>query len=174
MARRWRNDRYPTFTQVVRHEFTEWHPQMSGVKIRTIPRIAVEFGVFGPEFTAEAEDGTVSTHAYISGGVYDLDADAADKGWTDEEQQLIEAKLDEIAEQQAWTGIYREVEVAPAAPWPTYDNAEPGKVADLAVALGLVEQALAYEVATKQRRQVVAGLEKARMTAEVEEELTAA
>ena len=48
MARRWRNDRFPTFTQVVRHEFVEWHPQMSGVKLRTIPRIAVEFGVFGP------------------------------------------------------------------------------------------------------------------------------
>ena len=173
MARRWRNDRYPTFTQVVRHEFIEWHPQMSGVRLRTIPRIAVEFGVFGPEFTAEAEDGTVSTHAYISGGLYDLDADAAEKGWTEEEQKLIEAKLDEMCN-QPWCGIQREVDVAPAAPWPSYDTTDAGKIAMLAGELGLVSEALAYEVATKQRRQVVAGLEKALQTAAVEEELTAA
>lgn len=173
MSRRWRNDRYPTFTQVIRHEFIEWHPMMPGVKLKTIPAIRACFGVFGPEFTAENEEGEVTTHAYISGGVYDLDADAAENGWTEEEQALIEAKLDEIAKEQPWTGIYREIPVAPTAPWPTYDTTPHGKVALLAGELGLVNEAIAYEKFNKNRKSVIEQLEKALETAATEEELVA-
>lgn len=172
MARRWRNDRYPCFTQVVRHEVIEWHPTMSGVKLGTTPAIRAEFGVLGPEYQFEDAEGVVTTHAAISGGIYDLDIDAQEKGWTQEEQSLIEAKLDEMCK-QPWCGIYRDTEPVVAAPWGTYDNIDAEKIPILASELGLVEQALAYEQATLNRKKVIADLQELTEQVALEEELTA-
>jgi hypothetical protein len=172
MARRWLNDKYPCFVQVVRHEVINWHPTMSGVKVSTIPAIRAEFGVLGPEYQFEDEEGTVTTHAAISGGVYDLDADAEAKGWTEEEQQLIEAKLDEMCN-QPWCGIRRAEQPVAVAPFPTYDTLDPKIIASVAAASGLVQEAIAYETENENRADVLKELRELVEQAQIEAELTA-
>lgn len=165
--------KFRAFVVNIRPEVKVYHPHMP-VVTNTIPRMAAEFGLHDGEFQYEnPETGAVDTFANIRGFFYDLDADAKEKGWTDEEYQIAQARLDALCD--TWPeAIWRLEAQAPTAPWPTYDNTPHGKVALLAGELGLVNEALAYEKYNKNRKSVIEALEAARQTAAVEEELTVA
>lgn len=172
---RYKNDRYPCLTVNVRPEVKVPHPTMP-IYTETIPAIVAQFGVIGPEYQVENEDGEVSTHVDISGGLFDLEAEAVTHGWTREEQKLVQARLDDLCT-QPWSGVVLVDEPVPVAPWPRYDDTHYTKIAALAVELGLVDQALAYESQTKQRQSVLADLREKQQEetpAAADEALTAA
>jgi len=147
------------------------HPTMP-VILNTIPEMVAEFGLHLPEVEVEIE-GSTERYGQIIGNFYDLDADAEEKGWNDEEYQIAKARLDALCE--TWPEAIWKLEPAvPEAPWATYDDMDAAKIAILAGELNLVGQALAYEKVTKARKTVVAALEKLVETAEVEDQLTVA
>ncbi len=163
--------KFKAFRVNIRSEVKKWHPTMD-VVMETIPEMVAEFAVHRPEVQVETDAG-VERYGDISGYFYDLDADAKEKGWTDEEYEIALRRLDSLCE--TWPeAIWRLEPAAPTAPWATYDSLDPNRIAILAGELNLVQQALAYEVATQNRKQVVAALKKLAETAQVEEELTAA
>jgi hypothetical protein len=62
----------------------------------------------------------------------------------------------------------------PQPPWPTYDNLQNYlEIAKLADDLGLLDQAIAYEVYTKKRKGVLEALYSRKRDREAEEALTA-
>lgn len=164
--------KFRAFVVNIRPEVKIYHPNMP-VVTNTIPRMAAEFGVHRPEIEVENSQGVVEKFGDISGFFYDLDADAKEKGWTDEEKQIALARLDALCE--TWPeAIWRLEAKAPEAPWPTYDTMPHGKIALFAAELGLINEALVYEKWNKNRKSVIEQLEKALETAAVEEELTVA
>jgi hypothetical protein len=141
------------------------------VILNTIPAMVAEFGVHRPEVEVETEAG-VERFGDISGYFYDLDADAKAKNWTDEEYAIAQKRLDDLCE--TWPeAIWKLEAVAPTAPWATYDTMDYAKVAPLAIELGLAAEALAYELATKNRKSVVKALSDSLNAAQAEEELVA-
>lgn len=163
--------KFKAFRVNIRPEIKEYHPNMP-VVVRTIPEMVAEFAVHRPEVEVETDAG-MERYGDISGHFYDLDADAEAKGWTDEEYQIAQARLDSLCE--TWPEAIQRLEpVAPTAPWATYDSIDGNRIAILADELGLVAEALTYETATLNRKQVVAALKKLIEESKVEEELTAA
>lgn len=163
--------RYKAFRVNIRPQIDEYHPTMP-VIVRTIPEMVAEFGVHRDEVQVETPEG-VERFGDIAGNFYDLDADSAQKGWTDEEYQIAQARLDALC--QTWPAAIWRITAAPAvAPWPTYDDTHHFKIAALAETLGLVEQALTYERENKAREGVLKALEEKLGVRETEEELTAA
>ncbi len=163
--------KFKAFVVNIRPEVNVPHPTMP-VILNTIPAMVAEFGVHRPEVEVETDAG-MERYGDISGHFYDLDADAAQKNWTDEEYQIALARLDSLCE--TWPEAIWKLEPAvPVAPWATYDQIDANRVAVFAGELGLVREALAYEKATQNRKAVVAALEKQVETQKVEEELTAA
>ena len=172
--RRWINTHFPCLTVNVRAPDVQWHPTMNGVKLSETPAIEAKFGVLGPEYQYESEDGTISTHAAISGGVYDLDQETAEHGWTEEEQQMIVRRLEEL-EQQPWSGVVRVQAIAAPAPWPKYDETEETDVIGVAELVGAdLGAVLAYERENKNRAKLVKALNEHLSQAQIESELTAA
>lgn len=162
--------KFRAFRQNIRSETKTYHPTM-GVVLETIPEMVAEFGVHRPEVEVETDAG-VERYGDISGFFYDLDADAAAKGWTDEEKQLAQGVLDSVCD--SWPeAIWRIEAKAPEAPWATYDALAEEKVAVLAYELQLVPQALAYEQATSNRAAVVEALQELVELSKVEDELAA-
>jgi hypothetical protein len=146
------------------------HPTMP-VILETIPDMVAEFGIHLPEVEVEIE-GSTERYGQIVGNFYDLDADAEAKGWTEDEYKIAQARLDALCE--TWPEAIWKLEPAvPTAPWATYDATDAKKVAILAGELNLAGEALAYEKATLNRKQVVTALEEVAEMAAVEEELTA-
>ena len=146
------------------------HPTMP-VILETIPEMVAEFGIHLPEVEVEIE-GSTERYGQIVGNFYDLDADAEEKGWTEDEYQIAQKRLDALCE--TWPEAIWKLEPAvPEAPWATYDQTDEKKVAILAGELNLVGEALAYERATLNRKKVVVDLEGLAEMAAVEEELTA-
>jgi hypothetical protein len=113
-----------------------------------------------------------------------------DNGWTDEERELVEARLLDAAENGPKADEYRTMpphlrppsfgdvklyeEPVPVAPWPTYDKIHHNLVASKAHELGLSAAALAYETRTKNRPSVVEKLQEFAALEQAENELTAA
>lgn len=163
--------KFKAFRVNIRPEVKTYHPTM-GVVLSTVPEMVAEFAVHRPEVEVETDAG-MERYGDISGHFYDLDADAEAKNWTDEEYQIALARLDSLCE--TWPeAIWRLEPVAPTAPWATYDQADPNRIAVFAGELGLVNEALIYEKATQNRKQVVTALQKLAQAAAVEDELTAA
>lgn len=165
--------KFKAFRVNIRPEVQRMHPTMP-IVVDTIPAMVAEFGVHDGEYEyRDPHTGLVEKHAHIRGNFYDLDADAAAKGWTGEEYRAAQKRLDDLCE--SWPEAIWKLEPAapavPVAPWPTYDSTDPKKVAALAVELGLVTEALAYEVSTQSRKAVVKQLQEVGTT---EEALTAA
>lgn len=158
----------------VRHGHKVYHPA-TGVEIvdQELKPLRAEFGIHGGEYTTiDPETGEERIQADIRGYFYDLDADAAAKGWSDDEKEAVRGYLIRKAETNP---NYVQIYETPKAskPWPTYDEVHHAKVASLAIDLGLVEPALYYEQENKNRQTIVAELRKA-LFANAEEELTAA
>lgn len=146
------------------------HPTMP-VVLETIPEMVAEFGLHLPEVEVEIE-GSTERYGQIIGFFYDLDSDAEAKGWSADEYEIAKARLDSLCE--TWPEAIWKLEPAvPSAPWATYDDTDPAKVAILAGELNLAGDALAYEKATLNRKAIVSDLEELLEMAAVEEELTA-
>jgi hypothetical protein len=92
-------------------------------------------------------------------GVYDTVEEQAKLGWDDATREKVEQWL--LAKTnlgQDFVQVEKIVGLA-SKPWPSYDEAHHFKIPALAAELGLLEEALAYEQANKNRESVVSGLE---------------
>jgi len=131
-----------------------------GVKTDEIRELVAEFAIHGGEYEYENPDGFTDRAAIINGHYFDLDTQAEQKGWTDEEKALVEKRLD-----RACVDFPREIRLhtkPPAEkPWPTYDDTHHLQVARIAEATGTLDQALAYEKENANRKGVVKMLEQA-------------
>lgn len=152
-----------------------------GVMTGETPELVAEFGWYGPEQAVVDdegnplvdEDGMARRYAEIRYGVFDSEAQAAQKGWTEEERILVEKKVDwqcQLTPNMVWR-----VQAAKAAPpWPTYDTTHHNQIGKTAEITGTVHAALAYERENKNRQSVVADLEQVLNAEQAASELTVA
>ena len=120
--------------------------------------LVAEFGVFGEEYTYETPDGTTDFGVDIRGHFFDLDAQAEQKGWDDEEKELVARKLlrEIVVKFPGECQLYSE---PPAVkPWPKYDEAHHNQIPVLADQFGCVAEALRYEKQNRKRESVIAKL----------------
>ena len=133
-------------------------PDGSGIVREEIPALWAEFGVYGGEFayidplTDQTEFGSE-----FRGGYFDLDAQAAEKGWSDVEKEIVARHMLSMLN-KSWCQFTLHDAPKVAPPWPTYDDAHHNQVVALAVQLGLVAESLLYEEQNKNRDSVVAKL----------------
>lgn len=140
--------------------------------------LTAEFAFHGGEFTFHNPlTGSQDIGADIRGHFFDSAQQAEEKGWTQEEHDMVVAALDRKCKTESeyvWEVTLSKV----AAPWPTYDTTPHGQVVTLAEQLGLVAEALAYEQQEKNRPSVVEKLtelvNEAQAVDAAAEELTAA
>lgn len=130
----------------------------SGVVIARQTELTAEFGVFGDEYTWEAGN-EQGISADIRGGYFDLDLQAEQKGWSDDDRALVARRL--LMEESRNPDYFLYSKPVVAKPWPTYETTHHNTIPELAVQLGLTEQTLAYERDTKNRASVVEKLEHA-------------
>lgn len=91
-------------------------------------------------------------------GVFDTELEQARQGWDDATVAKVEAfMLAKPNYGQDFTKVEKVAGVA-SKPWPSYDETHHFKIPALAAELGLLEEALAYEQANKNRDSVVDGL----------------
>lgn len=122
------------------------------------------FGVPGPVMQIENPlTGQLDVIESFRGGVYDLDVEAAEKGWDEETAGEVERVLDKLALDRPALLQRVEYMLPPAEkPWPTYDEMADNKViAEMARTLGLVGKTLAYEYENRQRPGLIQALESA-------------
>lgn len=163
------------FRAQVRSEAIIYHPN-TGVEINRVPALTAEFGIFGEEFDQTLPDGSTHRSASITGGFFDS-AEAAERlGWTPDEHDSVVAELERWSTR--WPEAVQVFSKQPAGkPWPTFDDAHHNQISVLAEQLGLVAEALAYEVENENRESVVSKLQEIvekQSSEAVPEELTAA
>src|SRR5262245_42434354 len=142
-------------------EVPDWHPATGtymGVKQR---RVAAEFGQAGQEYdyhnplTGQA-DKTVD----IVGNYFDTDAEAERNDWTSDEKESVEKRLMACTREiPQWVQLVERVAPIPDKPWASYNSMHAQKIAKIAIELGVIDEALAYERATKNRPEVIGMLE---------------
>lgn len=124
------------------------------------------------------------------GGYYDTEVAQRDKRWTDEERELVEERLLDIAENGPRADEYRMMRPAdrpsgfgdvklyetpkPVAPFQNYDNLSADKIIRISSELDCAERSLAYERVTKNRKSVIEPLLELIDMKQAEQELTAA
>lgn len=129
-----------------------------GTVIDEIRELNAEFGVYGNQYRyIDPDTQREETGSEFRGGYFNLDQQAEDKGWTDDEKEIVARHLTRLAENgRGQFTLYSRPKVG--APWPTYDETHHSKIVDLATTLGLVSEALLYEEQEKARPSVVEGL----------------
>lgn len=154
---------YSAFMVLVRSEAVMYHPA-TGVEINRVPSLTAEFGEHGGTFNAENPlTGQLEEHAIINGHFFDSESAQERLGWSDEERESVEMAIEKIGREQPFLVARVDLEVRPTGkPWPTYDEMNAESVLSFANALGLIEQALAYENENKARKTLIAQLEEAR------------
>lgn len=135
--------------------------------------LTAEFAFHGGEFAFHNPlTGAQDVGADIRGHYFDSAQQAEEKGWTQEEHDLVINALDRKCKSEpeyVW-----EVTLAKAEkPWPTYDEMHFSKIVDTATSLGLVAQTIAYEEQNKARESVLEKLREA-VPQETAEEIVAA
>ena len=92
-------------------------------------------------------------------GAFDTTVEQEQRGWTDEIREKVEQYL--LAKESYGSAFTRveKIVVAAGKPWPSYDDTHHFKIPTLAAELGLLDEALAYEQANKNRESVISGLE---------------
>lgn len=116
---------------------------VDGTVIDVIPALWAEFGTFGEEYAYETVDGGTDYAADIRGGFFDLDAQAEQKGWGDEEKEIVARHMIRLVEQRkASFSLYSKPPIP--KPWPTIDTTHAKQVPGLAEQLGLSVEALAW------------------------------
>lgn len=125
------------------------------VLIDTRPALTAEFAYHGGEFTFHNPlTGSQDIGADIRGHFFDSAEQAREKGWSQEEHDMVVAAVDRKCQSEpeyVWEVTLAKV----AAPWPTYDKTHHNQIPVLAEQLGLVAEALAYEQQEKARPAVV-------------------
>lgn len=167
---------FTLFDVLVLKEQIKRHP-VTGDVIEVVPAVRATFGSPSAEYTyIDPDTGRTERGADITGGTFDTIVYQQETGCSDEVREAIERRL--IRQSTMWPESCQLVS-KPAAPkpWPKYDETHHNQVATLAETLGLVGEALAYEVENKNRETVVAKLtelQNAQQAAEPAEELSAA
>lgn len=150
---------------------------VSGDVIDFKTEIVAEAAIHGREVEVKGPGGEVLKVADINGHFIDTGMQAEEKGWTAEEQRRVEERLDFECKRMP-DQIWHIEDVALTAPWPTYDSTHHKQIPSVAQTVGMVSEALAYELENKNRGEVVERLREllAEASAEVEAEqaLTAA
>lgn len=141
------------------NQLVKRHP-VTGDPIETIPAVYARFGKMGATYTyTNPLTHEEETGADITGHFFDTDIEAAEHEWDEDTKGLVERTLLKFCKSQPDRIKQLEREIPRAAlPWPTYDETPVEKVADLASALGLVAEALAYEQENRARPLVLDGL----------------
>lgn len=111
-----------------------------------------------PQPVLDVGTGEPLKSALIVGGVFDLQAQAQEKGWTDEEIEMVRKALDHVCAVAPGL-VKRRSAVRAAVPVATYDTLHHKQIPALMEQLGLVGEALNYERENKNRSEVVAKLE---------------
>lgn len=139
---------------LVRPRKDVWNSDGS-VLLETRPALTAEFAFHGGEFTFENTlTGATDVGADIRGHFFDSAQQAIEKGWTQEEHDVVVLMLDQLCErtpEYVW-----EVSLSKAvAPWATYDEMHHKQIVPTAEATGFVVEALAYEQQNKNRAEIV-------------------
>ena len=91
--------------------------------------------------------------ADIRGFFFDSEEAQERHGWTDEERQFVEQRLQEVSvpdgDVKVWT------KPVPVPPWPTYDKMHHNAIPTFAEQSGMAGVALDYELRTKNRPDLV-------------------
>jgi hypothetical protein len=172
----------------IRDEVREYYPDGRSRLIR--PALIANFGeqALGVE-TYEGFDGDPAFTGIRGGGYYDTEKAQQKNRWTDEERELVEERLLEIASNGPRADEYRAMmpeeqpigfgdvrlyeEPKPEIPFPGYDKLAADKAVRITADLGCEPQTLAYELANKNRKQVVEAVRELIDMKQAEQELTA-
>lgn len=130
----------------------------TGVVYDEIRELLAEFAIHGAEYSYTTADGFTERASDIRGHFFDLDAQAEQKGWDDDEKEIVARHLLRVIcpTQPEFCQLHTE---APAGkPWPTYDSTHHNQIPTLAETLGLVAEALTYERQNKNRESVIVKL----------------
>lgn len=127
------------------------HPRTGDI-IGYQKELIAEAAVHGKEVNVTGPDGSTLKVGDVRGHFIDTAAQAEAKGWTDEERERVEARLDFWCEQQPGQ-IWHLEEAKVPAPWPTYDEMHGNAIAPFAKQAGMVAEALAYERQRENPRQ---------------------
>lgn len=148
---------FSAYQYVVRPKVTNYGPD--GITpVSEIRELLAEFATHRGEYTYTDHDGLTQVAADIAGHFFDLDSQAEQKSWTDQEKELVANRLLKATEK--FPGEIQLYTKKPAAkPWPKYDDAHHNTIPVLADQLGLVAEALLYERENKNRGSVVEKLE---------------
>ena len=146
----------------------------AGVVVDTIPRLVAEFGQPNEYTYRDAEDpDLVHTGIEVRGHFFFLEEQAKQKGWTEEETEIVKKALDRQC-QKTPTDVWLYTAPAPAKPWPKYDEAHENQIAVFAEQLGLIDEAMAYEKHNQKRKTVLEQLSEVKEKSLGLEELSAA
>jgi len=144
-----------------------------GTVIDSTPELVASWATHGGEYNYTDPDGNTDKAADIRGHFFDLDQQAQDKGWSDEDRALVALVL--LRNQSRFSAQYELYSAAAIpAPWPTYDKTHHNQVPVLAAQLGLVAESLAYEQQNAKRPSVVEKLQEELGKARVADDLVAA
>lgn len=136
-------------------------PDGGAIVREPIRELVAEFGVYGSEYTYEDPlTGTTEIGSEFRGGYFNLDEQAAEKGWDDVEKEVVARHMLQMLN-KSWCQFTLYSKPKVAAPWPTYDSTHHSKIVEIAKATGTESAALAYERQEKNRPSVVAGLQEA-------------
>lgn len=107
-------------------------------------------------------------------GSFDTEEAQKRKGWSDELRLQVEKWM--LAKANYGIDFVEVQKIASALPWPHYDKTHHAKIALFAAELGLIDEALEYERANRNRKGVIAALEaeQAKPSLEPEGELISA
>jgi hypothetical protein len=143
-----------------------------GTLIDQIRELVAEFATHGAEYQYTQADGTTDFAADIRGHYFNLDAQAEQKGWDEEEKELVARVMLRRAPSSPDFSLWSK---APAPkPWAKYDSTPELDVPVLAEQTGTVSEAIAYESENKNRSKVLKELRALENQVVLEGELTAA
>ena len=167
--------RYAGYVRLVAEPVFHLDPR-TGIREQIKPALNADFRDASVAGSMLDDEGT-TRHA-VRGGSFDTDEAAVRLGWSEEDKERVEQVLLKEASTPGFNDYRLWTAPVPVAPFPSYDDSPAGTVVQVAVAAGLVREALEYEQATKARQTVLDGLRKALPVEfeahEVEEALTAA
>lgn len=163
--------KFAAYQVLVRPQRQIWNVDGS-VVIDTVPALTAEFGQHGGEYDWVDDTGATRKGAIIHGFFFDLDAAKEQNGWSDEDALLVQkVLLQQCKKTPGDVWVYETAK--PNAPWPTYDTTHHNKIPVLAEELGLIDEAINYESANKNREGVIAALQERKSVLAAAAEMTA-
>jgi hypothetical protein len=162
--------RHPKYSVGVRSEVVdhfasgEKHVAIRGLEARFNRRLTTDYekevGVSTFKFPGIPEDR--DTRSDVAGfsriSCFDTEQAKAEQGWTDDEHELVLAKL--RTHPQYGQELVEVMQPKRPAPWAGYDNLSPAKIADAVALTGVpVAEVIAYEQENEAREEVLADLE---------------